>query len=179
MPIITNICAKLDIDCKLDLKYLGNTNNFKFLTQRKYRPNKFSALITKYKDTKLTLLIFHNGQVILTGAKNENQIEKCAKRLIKAFEIYGAHLKSLKIINYCASHYIGHRIDLYKLAKLYPKNSSLEPELFPGLKFTINKKTFTIHYTGKLFTTGFINKNLLNKYFNYVMFFIKTCKKVK
>ena len=177
MPNITNICAKIDIDCKLDLKYLENTPNFKFLTRRKYRPNKFSALITKYKDTKVTLLIFQNGQVILTGAKNENQIEKCIKRLIKGFKIYGAHLESFKIINYCASHNIGHRIDLYKLAKLYPKNCSLEPELFPGLKFTINKKTFTLHHTGKLFTTGFKNKNVLNKYFNYILFFIKTCIK--
>ena len=64
---ITNICAKFRVKGRIDLNSLYENQHFSMFSSKKYNPNRLSALIAKYLDTKLTFLIFPNGFVCMTG----------------------------------------------------------------------------------------------------------------
>src|SRR5258708_21256934 len=158
MEMITNICANIELACVFDLNKLL-IENVELFTSKKYNAKVFSALIAKYNNTKITLLIFYNGKIVLTGAKREEDIINCT---IELSNYFNAGIKKLEYTNYCISLDINKRINLNKLATDY-KNCSFEQELFPGAKFKLNDIVYTVHYNGKIFATGFKSRENTEK----------------
>lgn len=176
---ITNYCAVTHVGCRLKLNQIMRNDIHQFSSKRynpKQKPHAFSGLIAKYKNTKLTLLIFYNGKIIMTGGKSEEQLLACINDVITIFD--GAYLKSFRINNICASLNINDKINLIQLAQAYPMLCSYEPELYPGIIMRHLDKKFTIHWTGKIFTTGHQSQQKIIKYFKQILkkivLFIKT-----
>lgn len=57
-----------------------------FLEGAEYDPKRFPGLIYKMRKPKVTLTIFENGNIILTGAKNKKEIEKALRKLLSEIE---------------------------------------------------------------------------------------------
>ncbi len=74
--------------------------------------------------------------------------------------------KSLKNLVGCI--YYGSKIDLPALTKLICIKASFEPEIFPGLIFTIEKCKATIFKSGKINITGGKTIKELNSAFDFI-----------
>lgn len=163
---ISNLCAKIDFQCRLDLKQLAKSKSSVF-TNFNYIPNRFSALRFSYQN--LAVLLFSNGKCNIVGAKTPEQIELCITKIIELIHNFNPLLDIYEIYNRCYSVNLNHQLDLTKIAINYPKNSSLEPELFAGLIFTNDKRKFTIHRNGVIFSTGFKNNEDYSREFHEVI----------
>ena len=168
--LITNICAKINFECKLNLKIIrsedGIFNNFN------YDPSVFSALRFGYKNSKIKILLFSNGRTNIIGAKTIGQIDECVKNLMFLLKNYDPVQNHFEIYNICTSINLSCKIDLVKLAKFHKKYASYEPELFAGIVFDNGKKLkFMIHRTGIIFATGF--KSMKEIHIEYYKLFEK------
>lgn len=68
---ITNIVAAAELGLNLDLyKIAYKVENVE------YEPEQFPGAILKFKNPKVSLLLFKNGKVICAGAKSEDEIRK-------------------------------------------------------------------------------------------------------
>lgn len=80
---ITNIVAAAELGLTLDLYKIAYK-----LDNVEYEPEQFPGAILKFKNPKVSLLLFKNGKVICAGAKTEEDIEKVlkmAKTLLKPY----------------------------------------------------------------------------------------------
>ncbi len=80
---ITNIVASGDLSMELDLYKIAYK-----ISNVEYEPEQFPGAILKFKDPKVSMLLFKNGKIICAGAKNEEEIKKAirkAKRLLKPY----------------------------------------------------------------------------------------------
>src|SRR6266700_5242837 len=150
IPQVVNIIATCSLNVSIDLLTLS-----KFL-KAKYNPNRFTAVIKKFKNPKSTVLIFPNGKLVITGAKFEKDsdlIVKRTKRLLKKFGL-NSKITEYKIQNIVATvdfkdfvkKQSGTIIDFYKLSGI----CSYEPERFAGATMTFNGIKVCIFHNGKL-----------------------------
>ena len=168
-PRVTNICGKVSLNCELNLENILGNHHFKTLTRKKYNPRRFSGLISKYMETKLTFLIFKNGKIIITGAKTIREMNEAMMDL--GFELYLLENvmeipQEVIITNICASVNVGHTIDLVRLKELHPFQSDYEYELFANLKYRKDGLCFTVCRSGVLFVCGIKDINKVNNIFN-------------
>lgn len=67
---ITNIVASANLGIPLDLFTIANE-----VDNVEYEPEQFPGAILKFKEPRLSLLLFKNGKVICAGATNKQQIK--------------------------------------------------------------------------------------------------------
>jgi transcription initiation factor TFIID TATA-box-binding protein len=153
---IENIVASASLGVELDLYSIAYK-----LKNVEYEPEQFPGAILKFQDPKSSLLLFKNGKVICTGAKNEKDVQFTIERTLKLLIPYAktkppAGFKpKFTIENIVASAALGVELDLYSIAyKL--KNVEYEPEQFPGaiLKFLDPKASLLLFKNGKVICTG-------------------------
>ncbi|NYZ77618.1 TATA-box-binding protein [Candidatus Micrarchaeota archaeon] len=80
---ITNIVASADLGLELDLYKIAYK-----ISNVEYEPEQFPGAILKFKEPKVSLLLFKNGKVICAGAKTEEDIRKAllkARQLLKPY----------------------------------------------------------------------------------------------
>ena len=108
---INNVVCSVNLGCNLNLeKIYLNLYNAKYTEGSQY-------LIMEIKEPKTTALITNKGKLICSGAKNEIESKKAAKKfakIIKAFE-HKVQFKNYKIINYTASKDLEFDISLNEL----------------------------------------------------------------
>src|SRR5579862_8202202 len=94
-------------------------------------------------------------------------LKKSVEEVINILRKYDSNvnISNFKINNICGAITL-YPLDLNVLASTYPNIASYETELFPALKLTFKNKIFTIHYTGKIFSTGFKSTEEMNQIFN-------------
>ncbi len=67
---ITNMVSSANLGLELDLFYIAQR-----IKEIEYEPEQFPGAILKFKDPKVSLLLFKNGKVICAGATNKKQIK--------------------------------------------------------------------------------------------------------
>jgi len=80
---ITNIVASANLGLELDLYKIAYK-----LKDVEYEPEQFPGAILKFREPKVSLLLFKNGKVICAGAKSEKEIALVlskAKTLLKPY----------------------------------------------------------------------------------------------
>jgi transcription initiation factor TFIID TATA-box-binding protein len=85
---ITNIVASASLGLELDLYKIANK-----IKDVEYEPEQFPGAILKFKEPKVSLLLFKNGKVICAGAKSEKDIKTVlvkAKKLLKPYAEKGS-----------------------------------------------------------------------------------------
>jgi TATA-box binding protein (TBP) (component of TFIID and TFIIIB) len=177
IPRVTNICLSFRCDKRLNLIKLYRLKNLTSVFE--YNPNKFSGLIVRLKKSKSTALVFSSGYVSISGLKNFKHIIKSTfecVNIIRANKF--ENIKQFKVYNICGAIDVN-PIDLILLAKTFPICASYEIELFPALKFNFENKIFTVHRSGKIFSTGYKSTEQMNDLFTRFIKFINGGTKEK
>ena len=132
------------------------------LSNTEYNPEQFPGLVIRIKEPKTTALIFSSGNVVCTGAKTMEEVDKSIKKIIKTLEKINIKIKiepKINIQNIVASGNVGMDLNLNVLAMKLP-NTEYEPEQFPGLVYKLGGKegsdraTFLLFSNGKIVCTG-------------------------
>lgn len=76
---ITNIVGTVSTKLKINLEVMCS----KLPKQCQFVPETFPGLIYKMKEPKVTILIFSNGKIVITGAKSENEIGASFRSIYK------------------------------------------------------------------------------------------------
>jgi len=80
---VENIVASANLKVELDLFNIAME-----VDNVEYEPEQFPGAIMRLKEIGTTLLLFKNGKVICSGAKNEKQIGQSIKRAVELLEKY-------------------------------------------------------------------------------------------
>ncbi|KAJ8662247.1 TATA-box-binding protein [Lichtheimia ornata] len=152
-PILQNIVATVNLDCRLDLKTIAlHARN------AEYNPKRFAAVIMRIREPKTTALIFASGKMVVTGAKSEDDSKLAARKYARIIQKLGFPSKftDFKIQNIVGSCDVRFPIRLEGLAYSHGHFSSYEPELFPGLIYRMVKPKIVllIFVSGKIVLTG-------------------------
>jgi transcription initiation factor TFIID TATA-box-binding protein len=109
------------------------------------------------KKPRSTCLIFRNGKLVLTGCKSVLQCRVDSRKIARIIQKLGYDVKisNGKIENMVGSFDYGIDLNLTSLALKIGSKVSFEPELFPGLIYTVfNKCKATLFRSGKINITG-------------------------
>ena len=100
-----------------------------------YDKQRFSGAIIKFRQPKVTVLLFSTGRAVVTGAKADDEARDTISKLIARLQDAGLspQLTDLQRKNSVAACDMGQKLDLYRLRSDYMPQCFWEPELFNGL----------------------------------------------
>lgn len=156
---ITNVTASGTLNFVVDIDKLVDKQICRRFKQSKSNKN-FNGVI--YRNKFACVHIYKNGKVNIMGGKSRANTTSTYAELCDLLQAYNA--SPLSFSNFCATTSCGHVIErssLFQFLKRQSetKNVSLEPELFPSIKWDPRDlpSTVNIFRTGKINSTG--NKN--------------------
>jgi transcription initiation factor TFIID TATA-box-binding protein len=147
-----------------------------------YEPEQFPGAIFKIKEPKVSLLIFRNGKIIISGAASEKEIELGIKKAIKYIgeiqkEIKNKKTPKYEIVNLVATANLDKNVDLFQAAMQFD-DIEYEPEQFPGAIIRLYKPKMTVllFKNGKLICAGAKTENDIKKSITEVKKLVTTLK---
>ncbi len=153
LPEIQNVVATVDLGCRLDLKFLSTQ-----AWNTEYNQKRFHALIMRIRNPRTTAPVFSSGKMVITGAKSEDLARLAARRHARAIQKCGFQTKFLnfKVQNFVGSVSCGFYVRLKGIANTCWQSAKHEPELFPGLVYTMvsPRVKCLVFSTGKVVITG-------------------------
>jgi TATA-box binding protein (TBP) (component of TFIID and TFIIIB) len=128
---IVNMVASASLNATLDLYGLAVS-----VPDIEYEPEQFPGAILKLKEPKVSLLLFKNGKLIISGASSEEQIVQAIKKASKIIHEIQPTVRvprnvEYEVVNLVATANLNRSLDLFKTA-LGLDNVEYEPEQFPG-----------------------------------------------
>jgi len=171
VPVIQNIVATVNLDCKLDLKQIAlHARNAEF------NPKRFAAVIMRIRDPRTTALIFASGKMVCTGAKSEEHARLAARkyaRIISKLGFAAVKFREFKIQNMVGSCDVKFPIRLEGLQYQNGQTNlfaSYEPEIFPGLVWRMPepKVVLLIFVSGKVVLTGAKTRQEIHEAFRLI-----------
>lgn len=161
---IVNLVASANLNATLDLYNLAVT-----IPNIEYEPEQFPGAILKLKEPKVSMLLFKNGKVIISGASSEEQITQGIRKASKLIHEIQPSVKvvnkpDFEVVNLVATANLHMALDLFKTA-LELDNVEYEPEQFPGaiLRIADPKITLLLFKNGKVICAGAKREDLLRK----------------
>ena len=150
---LTNAVVQGDLGCTLDLRVLTYR-----LTNARYDPKVFSAVVWQHRKIGGNCLLFSNGKINCNGKclylqDGRRRLRRYARKLQKMD--YPVRLTNVRVVTASAAHQLTERIDPTRL----PKDFSYEPELFPAVMFRRHGMHFICHLSGKTMITGIKRSN--------------------
>jgi len=85
---VQNMVAIYDVGCALNLTNLTISLG---LENIEYEPEQFPGLVYRVRDPKVVCLLFGSGKMVITGAKNEKDIERAVDRVVQTIRQLGLH----------------------------------------------------------------------------------------
>ena len=166
---IQNITATAKIADKLDLLQLA-----RHLWNVEYNPKRFSALIMRIRNPRVTGLVFQTGKIVVIGAKSEEEANKGAEKMTKLIRrTTKVQLEEFRIENMVASSSVTYRISLENLHATKPGFVYYEPEFFsPACQMRYKKEEkflALIFRTGKIIFTGTTNFKDIQDFHSYLL----------
>lgn len=153
-PSISNIVCGVNLNCLFDLQNIAlHARNVT------YRPKKFSAVVIRIREPKATALVFSNGKMQVLGTKSLADAHLASRKFARMLQKMGyrPRLEGFAVQNIVASADTRMVIRLEGIHRqFYDTFAKYEPELFPGLVFTIMqpKMTALIFSKGKVVLLG-------------------------
>ena len=153
-PTIQNIVCTCNLGSALYLQGLAQR-----LEICEYNPARFAAVTLRIKYPKCTALIFSSGKLVCTGCKSKNEARLALLyyvHVIRTKLALDVGIYEFEILNMVASAFLGHTVSLPRLFLKHNKESSYEPELFPGLIFRQIDcpVVFLVFDSGRIVLTG-------------------------
>lgn len=132
-----NVVASSSIGTEVDLEELSND-----MSPVSYNPEDFPGLVYRMDDPDVSILLFHSGKIVATGADAVQEAEQAVHTVFSTLESLGVPVDddySVNIENIVTSAELGHRLNLNAVAiGLGVEEVEYEPEQFPGLIYRIN-----------------------------------------
>lgn len=161
---IVNLVASATLNATLDLYNLAIS-----IPDIEYEPEQFPGAILKLKEPKVSMLLFKNGKLIISGASSEEQIQQGIRKASKLIHEIQKNVKVVskveyEVVNLVATANLNRSLDLFQTA-LKLDNVEYEPEQFPGaiLRITDPKITLLLFKNGKVICAGAKREDLLRK----------------
>ncbi len=161
---IVNLVASATLNATLDLYNLAVS-----IPDIEYEPEQFPGAILKLKEPKVSMLLFKNGKLIISGASSEEQIQQGIRKASKLIHEIQKNVKVVskveyEVVNLVATANLNRALDLFQTA-LKLDNVEYEPEQFPGaiLRITDPKITLLLFKNGKVICAGAKREDLLRK----------------
>lgn len=161
---IVNLVASASLNATLDLYNLAIS-----IPDIEYEPEQFPGAILKLKEPKVSMLLFKNGKLIISGASSEEQIQQGIRKASKLIHEIQKNVKVVskveyEVVNLVATANLNRALDLFQTA-LKLDNVEYEPEQFPGaiLRITDPKITLLLFKNGKVICAGAKREDLLRK----------------
>lgn len=152
---IVNLVASSSLKTGLDLYNLATA-----IPEVEYEPEQFPGAILKMSEPRVSLLLFKNGNIIVSGASSEKNIKIAIKKASKIINEVQKDVPirdrvNYKIVNLVATSNLNKQIDLFNAAVTL-ENIEYEPEQFPGAIVRIfnPKLTILLFKNGKLICAG-------------------------
>jgi transcription initiation factor TFIID TATA-box-binding protein len=152
-PKIENIIASTHLEGELDIEAAAKVLDVKYSEE-------FPGIIAEDKEAGIAVLMFANGGIVQTGAKNLSDVgshfRDVAQKLKHAKLIEHVTLQA-KVKNIMASHDIGKKLNLdLALQRLKSGKTKYVPEEFPGIIYELESPSVTvlIFKSGKIALTG-------------------------
>ncbi len=164
---IVNLVASSNLGATLDLYNLATA-----VPEIEYEPEQFPGAILKIIEPKVSLLLFKNGKIIISGASSEKNIKIAIKKAMKIIHEVQSDVKiktkiNYNIVNLVATSSLPKQIDLFKVA-MKLDNIEYEPEQFPGAiaRLYDPKVTILLFKNGKLICAGAKSEEFILKGLN-------------
>eukprot|EP00854_Cymbomonas_tetramitiformis_P009652 gene9652-11436_t len=140
--------------------FIANFNLYSFarLVGGTYRPSKFAAVRFRLKIPKCTMLVFASGKCVCIGCMSvgeaEIAINTCFRYVCKIAR--SAKLSDISVQNIVSHTNIKHRVNLIKMSQENSLNINYDPELFPGLRMSLQEQNARacIFFQGNIVVTG-------------------------
>lgn len=150
---IQNIVVFVDLKTHLDLETLSFQ-----IPESEYNPDKFPALIVKFKQPKISFLVFSNGKMNCTGANHITKVKEGVTKLVNQLRSLDVKIEKdpeITVTNVVATVDLGLELSLDEIA-LNLENVEYEPETFPGLVYRPyeSRVSVLVFATGKLVLAG-------------------------
>lgn len=143
---------------ELSQKEGGGVTDWPFLVR--HEPKQFPGLILKVRfKVRASSLIFNSGKLVITGAKNEEALNKAGEvivGLLRRCDIKIENPSTVEVQNIVASASLNGIVNLEKVATRGRYNVFYEPEIFPGLIYKMRepKVVLLVFKSGKVVCTG-------------------------
>lgn len=142
-----------------------------------YNPKKFAAATARIVEPRTTALCFASGNMVCTGAKNEQLARLAARKYVYVLQRCGFDVTfcNFKIQNLVASTDVGGLLMLDEMATAFGACAGYEPEMFPGLvlRLTEPKVVYLCFRSGKVVITGARDRQMIadsfEKVYNEIM----------
>ncbi|KAK3246099.1 hypothetical protein CYMTET_44320 [Cymbomonas tetramitiformis] len=163
---ICNLVVTASFIADLDL------HNFARVVGGTYRPSKFAAVRFRVKHPKCTMLVFGSGKCVCIGCMSvgmaEAAINQCFRQVCKITRT--ARISDISVQNIVSHTNMKRRVDLLKMAKENGLNTNYDPELFPGLRMSLQEQNARacIFFQGNVVVTGCKNFETLARVWSIV-----------
>lgn len=146
---------------------------------------KFAAVILRFKDPKIAILIFEEGKIVCTGAKEHNQARTLVYEIVETLKSKGytqISQSQLETENLVTSTTLPWKIDQKKFHESNTVLCSYDPQQFPGISFrhpSLGRLTMLIFQSGKVVITGAKSMENVRKALNLLYGFVVVCRIIK
>uniref|UniRef100_A0A7E4VFR1 TATA-box-binding protein n=1 Tax=Panagrellus redivivus TaxID=6233 RepID=A0A7E4VFR1_PANRE len=171
---IVNVVATCDLGVRINLANYARTN----VASVQYNPDVFRAAITRLKDPSSTILVFHTGRLVITGAKTCDTARSQADRMKRLLKIRKAPMsfKVQNIVTTASCHKSINLVALYAQIVTHAqdkiKSVTYEVEIFSGLQIKLNQGCIIVFSSGKIIVTGFTSRSLINECYDEISSFL-------
>ncbi|MDR3102622.1 MAG: TATA-box-binding protein [Methanocalculaceae archaeon] len=130
---------------------------------------RFPGAVYRIDEPRMASLIFSSGKVVLTGIRNEPDLQEGLEIILKSLKEAGVKIldaPKVAVTNIVCSYDIGKFINLNRVvAALSLEAIEYEPEQFPGLVYRIKdpKIVALLFSSGKIILTGGKNLDAVRK----------------
>lgn len=161
-PTISNIVCGAHLNCLFDLHHIA-------LSARNvmYNPKRFPAAVIRHRRPKATGLVFATGKLQVLGCRSVSDAVLACRRFARMLQKLGyqPRLEDFVVQNIVANADTRMLIRLEGLQYAHPAFCRYEPEIFPGLVYSIMepKMTVLVFAGGKLVLLGAKNEGDLEK----------------
>ena len=160
---ITNIVSSVSLKTKIDLDLLAEKYQ-----EVEHNVNNFPGVRIRFTKPKCTVLLYENGEMIITGLKKSEFVPVIIKKVVenlKSNDISVSENPNYRIVNMAVSGHLKKRIDL-DLASVVLERTIFEPEVFPGMVLRMDephKCVFLCFSNGKFVVTGLTRKEQIKE----------------
>ena len=156
-----NVVATFNLNVSsIDLSELACRTSFV-----EYNPKKFAAATARIMEPRTTALCFASGNMVCTGAKDENLARLAARKYVNVLQKCGfdVQMRNFAIQNLVASTAIGGLLRLEDMATEFGAIAGYEPDMFPGLILRLQqpKVVYLCFRSGKVVITGARNRDMI------------------
>lgn len=157
--MIQNMVYTVNLGTSLSLSYIAR-ECFEFV---EYNPQRFAAVIMRFRSPVATVLLFSTGKGVCTGCKSSGDMAVAMRAVRSVLISIGLNVPFIRnnLRNVVANATLGLTVNLDRLAVSLAEEACYDPELFPGLVYRPHSRevSLLVFQSGAIVLTGCADEN--------------------